>query len=774
MLRSCWRDGSLPPAGSYVIVLDSAPARYATSIMAPNDSPSTADDTESNLADASDDRNDAASTAIVPSRRSVLAAGLAAMSGPSLTGSAAARTPPVVVISEAPDEITTYDTAEFGTTAVSGDAPIDEYDWQFGDGRSATGDSTAHTFEDPGEYEVRVTVTDENGLSDVGSTTVTVIGSDDPSTAAFSTTFTNLSEPDRYEGAVTLQNPGVLDRSTVNRITLDEPAGADGVTSVDGFTEGNDADWIVADDADRASITFEYDESELSWTDDIDAVLYRHTSAEIAIESDDPDATVERSFEVDGPGYAYPEAKTLFFGEHERVETTTDHGPLTLTEPTETAPPDDLEVILQGLEELSAALAVESEQEGINGFVASGNVTNAGFAFSEQFYAREDQTFTRAGSTWLHECAHITDGTPPFDESARWLTEGYANYYAALMPLEIEYGPYETEIFEGTFYGDFRGKMANGVGDEHDLLDYEHVNDNKLDYSYGALVIGSIDREIRANTDGATFEDVFDRLQHVDEPAHEDLLDVVADVANEDVAAQANAWITAEEYAEPWSVRDHEDAFGYDVPEPIVETTLTAVVDGERRPIDGDDPQRISIEDPIHLDVTVTNRGSAGGSVAIDVKENAPSSDRVVAKGDVNVSGNGSATETIAFELDAPGRVSIDTDLGSSGRFDGTPTDNTVETEILAHPSDATLVRETDDTSRDDPATVATDDQLALSSDVIGGNFGMEQVDGDHALEVSVGDDLYLGTIDAAELESGATYEIAYAPSEETQYVEVI
>jgi PKD repeat protein len=46
------------------------------------------------------------------------------------------------------------------------DIGIVTYEWDFGDGFSATGEVTEHTFETPGEYMVSLTVTDTDGLTD--------------------------------------------------------------------------------------------------------------------------------------------------------------------------------------------------------------------------------------------------------------------------------------------------------------------------------------------------------------------------------------------------------------------------------------------------------------------------------------------------------------------------------------------------------------------------------------------------------------------------------
>jgi chitodextrinase len=52
--------------------------------------------------------------------------------------------------------------------------PIFTYSWNFGDGRTATGQSVAHEFTSPGTYVVRLTVTDGFGRSATSSQTMSV------------------------------------------------------------------------------------------------------------------------------------------------------------------------------------------------------------------------------------------------------------------------------------------------------------------------------------------------------------------------------------------------------------------------------------------------------------------------------------------------------------------------------------------------------------------------------------------------------------------------
>ncbi|WP_226022988.1 PVC-type heme-binding CxxCH protein [Halomicrobium salinisoli] len=69
-----------------------------------------------------------------------------------------------------PGEEVTFDAAD----SSSPDGAITSYEWAFGDGSSASGESVSHTYDSAGEYDVTLTVTDEPGATDSTTTTVAV------------------------------------------------------------------------------------------------------------------------------------------------------------------------------------------------------------------------------------------------------------------------------------------------------------------------------------------------------------------------------------------------------------------------------------------------------------------------------------------------------------------------------------------------------------------------------------------------------------------------
>jgi len=103
--------------------------------------------------------------------------------------------------------------ASFTATPATGDAPLDvrfdamasrdpdgtivSYAWDMGDGTMKTGENPRHTFMTAGSYNVRLTVADDGGATDVASRMVvaTTDGGNSPPTAAFTASTTDGDAP---------------------------------------------------------------------------------------------------------------------------------------------------------------------------------------------------------------------------------------------------------------------------------------------------------------------------------------------------------------------------------------------------------------------------------------------------------------------------------------------------------------------------------------------------------------------------------------------------
>lgn len=87
------------------------------------------------------------------------------------------------------------------TTSSDPDGTIESWAWDFGDGTTATGAQATHTYANPGEYTVTLTVKDDEGAKGTATGKVLALGTG----AAF--------DASTYDGATYLEEPasGTLD-----------------------------------------------------------------------------------------------------------------------------------------------------------------------------------------------------------------------------------------------------------------------------------------------------------------------------------------------------------------------------------------------------------------------------------------------------------------------------------------------------------------------------------------------------------------------------------
>ncbi|WP_154019144.1 malectin domain-containing carbohydrate-binding protein, partial [Halococcus agarilyticus] len=81
---------------------------------------------------------------------------------------------PSAAFSYSPQDPTAGADVSFDGSGSSDDSSIASYAWDFGDGSSATGANPTHAFESAGDYDVALTVTDDQGATNTLTKTVTV------------------------------------------------------------------------------------------------------------------------------------------------------------------------------------------------------------------------------------------------------------------------------------------------------------------------------------------------------------------------------------------------------------------------------------------------------------------------------------------------------------------------------------------------------------------------------------------------------------------------
>ncbi len=111
---------------------------------------------------------------------------------------------PVAAIGASPESGTPPLTVEFyGSGSSDSDGTVVAYLWDFDDGGTATGPTPNHTFEDPGQYQVSLTVTDNDGIPS-NPVTFAIRVTQDPDSLSFRDFF-DTNSIGRY---VSLTGPG--------------------------------------------------------------------------------------------------------------------------------------------------------------------------------------------------------------------------------------------------------------------------------------------------------------------------------------------------------------------------------------------------------------------------------------------------------------------------------------------------------------------------------------------------------------------------------------
>ena len=82
--------------------------------------------------------------------------------------------PPTATVQANESEVAVGDTITFDSSSSTDDNGISRYEWDFGDGNTATGETVTHTFSDRGTFTPTVTVTDTSDQTSIASTVIVV------------------------------------------------------------------------------------------------------------------------------------------------------------------------------------------------------------------------------------------------------------------------------------------------------------------------------------------------------------------------------------------------------------------------------------------------------------------------------------------------------------------------------------------------------------------------------------------------------------------------
>ncbi len=322
----------------------------------------------------------------------------------------------------------------------------------------------------------------------------------------------------------------------------------------------------------------------------------------------------DRTVVVDGPGATGGDV--AFFGEATEYERTVDGERFRLVVP-EAADlaerPDD---ILESLATASERLRIGAPNDEV--FVVAAPTDGVewgprGIQYGDgDAWVRDDAPLDEPENVWIHEYVHTRQdfarGETGTTAETRWLVEGSAEYYAALATLEqdrIDYDEFRRFLEAGG-----RSPYADGTLDAPATWDHE-----RTDYVRGALVLGTLDRELRLATDGERSLSAVVRELNLEDDAltQAAFLAALERAGGADVRALAERYTETNAVPETWSRLEHRTAFAG--PIALFEYRIEdAAITGAYREAAFAETTTVVVGETVAFDVAVANVGDRVGS----------------------------------------------------------------------------------------------------------------------------------------------------------------
>ena len=142
------------------------------------------------------------------------------------------------------------------------------------------------------------------------------------------------------------------------------------------------------------------------------------------------------------------------------------------------------------------------------------------------FWVKDSQGVATPHSTWIHEYIHTRQNVN-YSKTTRWIIEGSANYYAALLAYRQRLASYD----------EFHDLVSTSKDQHAILAEPDRWPSPYTDYKKGCRVLAALDAEIRQATDGeTTLESVFWNINQSDDRlTHPQLTDIVKTVGTGDL-----------------------------------------------------------------------------------------------------------------------------------------------------------------------------------------------------------------------------------------------
>ena len=354
-----------------------------------------------------------------------------------------------------------------------------------------------------------------------------------------------------------------------------------------------------------------------------------------------------------GPGVAGP--AMVFLGEYESSERTAHGQTFQLVVPDAATLTEEPSDIFASVTAASDRLRVGDRDERVLMIAAPQDVSWAlrGLQTGERdFYVVANESVDSADNVWLHEYVHTRQNFETTEQS-EWVIEASAEYYAGLLTLEqerIDFREFQAYLERGTY---------RSVDDVR-LVAPSTWRGNGGNYLKGALVAGTLDRQLRAATDSrASLQSVFESLNRKTEASHPDVLAAVADAGGTNARDFARRYTETTATPSLWSRQTHEQVFGQ-VPAAFSyqfetnESNGLSVTGpyGERTATGG-----LVRNESLTVPIAVTNVGGQDGTYELTVTSNGES----VATRSGQLRAGASTTESVTAQFTETGQYRLST-----------------------------------------------------------------------------------------------------------------
>ncbi|GGO00209.1 peptidase [Haloarcula pellucida] len=230
------------------------------------------------------------------------------------------------------------------------------------------------------------------------------------------------------------------------------------------------------------------------------------------------------------------------------------------------------------------------------------------------FWVRDTESLDTPDNVWLHEYVHSRQAFTTTRET-RWLTEGTAVYYAALLTLEqdrIDFAAFRDAMDDGQ-----RAVYADVV------LSDPSTWDRNANYVKGPLVAGRVDEEVRRQTDKeSTFQATFRRLNGLNRPVtQETLLSAVERAGGDRARAETADYTETTGSVTMWNQTVHARVFGqlparigYALPNATADSGYHVSGPYRTTSLTNTTPIRLATGETLTVDAIVRNAGGTEGT----------------------------------------------------------------------------------------------------------------------------------------------------------------